>query len=70
MNKVRSRKQEVENDFRKNMFHPFMQCDLIASSQLEDILLGRNREVDSNEPRDPFKSLLVKEVNKKNEIFS
>jgi len=66
MNKLRSQKQEVESDFRKNMFHPFMQYDLIASSQLEDILLGRNREVNFNEPRDSFKSLLVKEVNKKN----
>jgi hypothetical protein len=64
MKQIRSRKQEVENDFQKYMHHPFMQCDLNASSQFEDTLLARNRGV-NYEPRDPVKSLMVKEVNKR-----
>ena len=41
----RSRKQEVEKDLQKYMYHPFLQCNINVSSHVEEIILARNRWV-------------------------
>ena len=41
----RSRRQEVKKDLQNYKYHPFLQSNLNASSQVEVIILARNRRV-------------------------
>jgi hypothetical protein len=57
----RSRKQVVEKDFQKYMYHPFLQCEINASSEVMKMLGTRNRGSNSYKPRHSVKSVIDKE---------